>query len=266
MNPNLLASSGFHISLSIGQHLWTDLFSEALPVQVQGGKFNVNEQLKPVLAMLGEQVGQQAKLLAAHTPPLLAPPVEKLRSRFGDRIDQRLKSLRRRASEAVKIDGNWTLHITREGSRFSYSAQSITVSARIRAVAEGTIDVANGRRKIPFKLERFVRGSFTLGNVHYDKVKGGLVGGIRDLHLELGDHPVIKTAEVWIDRLLETRLAKFKDVTLLQVAQINQSLEQALGQMRFMAAIDDVGVEINDSNLVLQVNFLFKQKQVPVSM
>jgi hypothetical protein len=266
MNPNLLTSSGFHISLSIGQHLWTDLFSEALPVQVQGGKFNVNEQLRPVIALLGDQMGAQVRQLAAKTPPLLAPPVEKLRSRFGERIDQRLKSLRHRAGDMVKIDGNWTLHITREGSRFSYSSQAISVSARIRAVAEGTIDIANGRRKVPFKLERFLRGSFTLANIHYDKHKGGLIGNVRDLHLELGDHPLIKTAEVWIDRLIENKLARFKEVTLMQVGQINQSLEQALGQLRFMASIDDVGVEINHSNLVLQVNFMFKQKQQAVNM
>jgi hypothetical protein len=261
MTPNLLTGSGFHLSLAIGQHLWTDLFSEALPVKVAGGHYNVNEQLRPVMALLGTQVNSQMKLLAARTPPLLAPPVEKLRTRFGDRVTRRLAQVRHAAGETVKVEGDWHLHITREGSRFTYSPNAVTVSARIKVVAEGTDDVANGRLRIPYKLERFVRGSFTLGDVRFDKNRAGLIGNIRDLHLELGEHPLIKTAEVWIDKLIDTRLAAFKEVTLLKVGQINDSLEQALGQMRFMAQLDDVGVQITDNNLVLQVNFAFRQKQ-----
>jgi len=260
MNPSLLTSSGFHLSLNIGQHLWTDLFSEALPVQVGTGIYNVNDRLRPVFALLGDQMNSQVRLLASKAPPQLAPPVERFRSRFGARIDRRLQQLRKGASEAVKVSGTWHLNITREGSRFTYGDQALTVSARIRAVADGTIDIANGRRKIPFKVERYLRGSFTLGDVRYDKNKAGLVGKIRDLHLELGDHPLIKTAEVWIDRLIDKKLSDYKDVTLMKVGQINQSLEQALGQLKFMASIEDVGVEINDTNLVLQVNFNFRPK------
>lgn len=260
MNANLLGSSGFHLSLAIGQHLWTDLFSEALPVQVGTGHFNVNEQLKPYIAMLGEQVGIQAKQLAAKTPPLLAPPVEKLKSRFGDRVQNRLNQLRARTQDIVQLDGDWTIHITREGSRFAYSPGAVTVSARFKLVAEGNVNFDHGRLMVPYKVERFVRGSFTLADIRFDKAKGGLVGNIRDMHLELGEHPVIKTAEVWVDKLLEKKLADYKSLTLLQVAQINQSLGEALGQLKFMAQIDNVNVDINDSNIVLQVNFAFQQK------
>lgn len=260
MSQNLLGSSGFHLSLAIGQHLWTDLFSEALPVQIGTGHFNVNEQLKPYIAMLGAQVGGQMQQLAARTPPLLAPPVEKLKSRFGDRVQRRLEQLRARTKDIVQVDGDWTINITREGSRFTYSPGAVTVSARFKVVAEGNINVDHGRMMVPYKVERFVRGSFTLGDIKYDKNKGGLVGSIRDLHLELGEHPLIKTAEVWADKLVEAKLKDYKELTLLQVAQINQTLGDALGQLKFMAQIDNVNVEVNDSNLVLQVNFAFQQK------
>jgi len=261
MNPNLLAGSGFHLSLAIGQHLWTDLFSEAFPLQVTGGEYDVNEQLRPLLSQLGTRMNSQMRQLAARTPPLLAPPVERLRHRFGDRVKTRARGLRKRVSEGARINGTWNLNITREGSKFSYGNQSLTVSARVRAVADGTIDIGHGRIRRPFQLQRDLRASFTLQNVRYDKNKGGLVGSIRDMHLELGEHPVIKAAEVWVDRLLDSKLAKYREVTLLQVAQINKSLEDALGQVKFMAAIDDVGVTIDDSNLVLQVNFVFNRKQ-----
>jgi len=259
MNASVLGS-GFHLSLAIGQHLWTDLFSEALPVRVAGGRYNVNERLQPVISMLGSQMGAGVRQIAARTPPLLAPPVEKLKSRFGSRIDRRLEALRARANDVVKVEGQWRLDITREGSRFLYTSQAITVSARIRATADGTVDIGHGRYKIPFKLQRHIRGSFTLANVRFEKSKGGLVGDVKDLHLELGDHPLIKTAEVWVDRLIEKKLSDYKEITLLKVAQINNSLEQALGQMKFMASIEDVRVEINDSTLMLQVNFAFKHK------
>ncbi|MFM7199710.1 MAG: hypothetical protein ACKO6N_02875 [Myxococcota bacterium] len=259
MSANILGN-GFHLSLAIGQHLWTDLFSEALPVQVGKGHFDVNEQLRPYAALLGEQLGGQVKQLAARTPPLLAPPVEKIKNRYGARLEGLAQRLRTRTQDVVKLEGDWNIHITREGSRFTYSPGAVTVSARFKLVAEGTLNIDHGRFVFPFTVERFVRGSFTLGDLRFEKGKSGLVGTIRDIHLELGEHPVIKTAEVWVDRLVDAKVAAYKELTLLQIGQINKSLEEALGQLKFMAQIDSVNVEINDANLLLQVNFLFQQK------
>lgn len=263
MPPNLFGN-GFHLSLAIGQHLWTDLFSEALPVQLGTGHFNVNDQVRPYLALLGEQVEGQVKQLASHTPPLLAPPVERLKGRFGTRVEARLARLRSRFQDVVQVQGDWTLHIVRDGSRFTYSPGAVTVSARFRGVATGTIDIDHGRLIIPYELERFVRGSFTLGDVRYERAKGGLVGSIKDLHFELGEHPLVRTAEVWVDKLVEKKLSAYKELTLLQVAQINRSLEEALGQLKFNAQIENVKVEITDANLVLQVNLGFSQKPLKV--
>ena len=262
--PNLL-SSGFHFQVALGQHLWNDLFSAALPVQVGGGKFDVTSHADQVVKMLEDQVGGQVKLLSDKTEGRLPKSVEDLKGRYAPKLRQQLRLSRDKAvsrlQENVKFDGDWTLHVTQEGTKFSYAPDGLGVSAQIKAVADGRVALIlpQGTREIPFKLERMVRGSFELKHIAFDRTKGSLMGTIRNLHLELGQSPVIKFAERWIDKALAAKLGAFNPLPMLKVAQINESLSSALGNLQMAASIDDVAVEITESQLVMKVNFLFKR-------
>lgn len=260
--PNILGS-GFHFQVSLGQHLWNDLFSAALPVQVGTGQFDLTTQTAKALGLLEAQLGNQVKLISERTRPMLPPPIEDLRSRYSPRLKSRLRSgrdkLARRVKETVQVDGDWTLHVTQEGTSFRYSPEAVSVSAQIRAVADGAIKIQGASRDIPFRVERMVRGSFDLGDVRYDRTKQALLGNLRNLHLELGQNAAIKLAERWIDKALASKVGAFGPIPMLKVGQINQQLSQALGNLQMAAAIDDVAVEINESQLQLKVNFKFQR-------
>lgn len=262
-NPSLL-SSGFHFQVAFGQHLWTDLFSNALPVQVGGAPFDLTDQTWQALGLLENQVGNQIKLLSARTQPRLPPPVQEFSSRVLPRLKQEVKrrrdQLTEKAKDAVKVDGKWSLHVTREGTHFDYLPGALHVSAQIKAVADGTIHIKGNPKEYPFHLERLLRGSFTLGNVRYDRQKQSLLGTLDNLHLELGQNQVVKMGEKLIDKLLAEKVGKFNPIPMLKVDQINQSLGDALGALQMMAAIDDVAVDISDNQLVLKVNFMFKRQ------
>lgn len=260
--PNILGS-GFHFQVAFGQHLWNDLFSAALPVQVGGGQFDLTTQTAKALGLVEAQLGQQLKLVSDRTQPLLPPPLQDLKSRYSPQLLGRLKSgrdrLARRVRETVKVDGDWTLHVTREGTRFQYTPDAVSVSAQIKAVADGSIKIQGAAREIPFRVERMVRGSFDLRDVRYDRGRQALQGNLRNLHLELGQNPAIKLAERWIDKALAAKLGNFNPVPMLKIGQINEQLSQALGSLHMAASIDDVAVEINESQLQLKVNFAFKR-------
>lgn len=263
MTAGNLLGSGFHFQVAFGQHLWNDLFSAALPMQVGGGQFDLTTQGATLMRLAEQQLGSQIHLLSDRAQPLLPPPLQELKSRYSPRLKTRLREGRdkvaQRMREAVKVDGDWTLHVTPEGTRFRYDPAGLSVSAQIRAVADGKLTIQGAPEPWPFKLERLVQGSFDLRDIRYDRTRQCLQGSLRNLHLELGQNAAIKLAERWIDKALGAKVGAFNPVSMLKIAQINDSLAQALGNLHMAAAIDDVVVDISENQLVLKVNFVFRR-------
>ncbi|MCO4771661.1 MAG: hypothetical protein KDA24_16635 [Deltaproteobacteria bacterium] len=264
MGPKSLPS-GYHLSLSISQDLWSDLLGEALPFQVGEGDFDVIEGGRKLIEAAETQV---RGLLAPVEEQLNEAPVLGTSAGKSARASVRglLKAGRnfasRRVKKNVKVMGKWRARVSRDGSQFVYSEEAVTLDARAVLEVEGRALLFGEQFEVPFTITRHVDGSATLGGVNFDRTRKQLEGNLESVSLSLGESLPLRLLKVLGERLIATQVDKVNPLPLIPGSTLQNMLLPGDGPLKVSAGIEDLYVGISDQDLTLSVRFEFQGSHV----
>lgn len=256
-----LLPEGYHLALSISQKLWVDLLSEALPIQVGEGDFDLIEGGRKLLHAAEDQVkglltGVEDRMDEGR---VLGNPVFRT---VGGGVRALARGGRRRASrrirDLVKIQGRWRARVSRDGSRFSYHEDGVTLDARAVVELEGRAILLGDQFEIPFTMSRNVDGTASLNRVGFHRGRKQLEGRLEAVSLSLGDSAPMRIVKLVGDRLLERQVGRLNPVPLVPADKFERMIMPSDGPLRLAAGIEDVQIGINQTDLTLAVRFAFK--------
>lgn len=248
----------YHLSLSIGKALWDDLVTAALPYKVADGEFDLGKLVYQGVKQL--QVKEKVvALIEDKNPP---PAVVAVKDRAAELWHQRREQVYRLLNEVLKVEGDWRVQIDQDGTEFHYAPQRIGVDAHARLTVNGKIHLLRNNVEVPFTLEKRLGATAHLADIRYDKDQRAIVGNVTDPSIDLGEHVVMRLLKQGADYLINQQLESYKVVPLLKKDQLDEMLAPAGGPLKLKMGIDEVGVEVSDSELTLRVRFGFTQLQL----
>lgn len=248
----------YHLSLSIGKALWDDLVNAALPYKVADGEFDLGKLVYQGVKQL--QVKEKVvALIEDKNPP---PAVVAVKDRAAELWHQRREQVYRLLNEVLKVEGDWRVQIDQDGTEFHYAPQRIGVDAHARLTVNGKIHLLRNNVEVPFTLEKRLGATAHLADIRYDKEQRAIVGNVTDPSVDLGEHVVMRLLKQGADYLINQQLESYKVVPLLKKDQLDEMLAPAGGPLKLKMGIDEVGVEVSDSELTLRVRFGFTQLQL----
>lgn len=248
----------YHLSLSIGKALWDDLVTAALPYKVADGEFDLGKLVYQGVKQL--QVKEKVvALIEDQNPP---PAVVAVKDRAAELWHQRREQVYRLLNEVLKVEGDWRVQIDQDGTEFHYAPQRIGVDAHARLTVNGKIHLLRNNVQVPFTLEKRLGATAHLADIRYDKDQRAIVGNVTDPSVDLGEHVVMRLLKQGADYLINQQLESYKVVPLLKKDQLDEMLAPAGGPLKLKMGIDEVGVEVSDSELTLRVRFGFTQLQL----
>ncbi len=264
MGPKSLPS-GYHISLSISQDLWTDLLAEALPFQVGEGDWDLVEggrklleaaesQVKGLLAPVEEQLDE--------APVIGSPAGKSARASFRGLLRAGRNFASRRVKNNVKVMGKWRARVSRDGSEFVYSDDAVTLDARAVFEVEGTALLFGEQFEVPFTLSRHLDATASLTQVVFDRNRKQLEGSIEGVSLSLGDSLPLRLLKVLGERVIATQVDKINPVPLIPGSTLQNMVTPGDGPLKLNAGIDDIYVGISGQDLTLSVRFEFQGSHV----
>lgn len=248
----------YHLSLSIGKALWDDLVGAALPMKVADGEFDLGKLLYKGVKQLQVKEKVVALLEDRHPPAR----VMAARDRAAEVWRGRRKQVYALLNDAVAIQGDWKVHVDREGSDFHYAPQKIGVDAHARVTVNGVLHLLRNNVEVPFTLEKRLGATCHLGDIHYDKERRAVVGKVLDPAIDLGDHVVMRLLKQGADYLIASQVGKLASVPLLKKDQLEEMVAPAGGPLKLKMGIDDVEIEVTENDLTLRVRFGFTQLQL----
>jgi len=247
----------FHFSMSIGKGLFTELISAALPMKLIGGEFTLADALRDGARQL--QVKQRvAGLLEAPENTALLKVRDKARETWGARRGQVYELMDR----LVQVDGDWEVQLDREGSEFHYGHQEIGAEAYFKLVSTGQIRLLQSQVELPFTIERRLGAEIGLGDVRYDQGKQAIVGDIKNVGVDFGDHLFFKLLNDVVYKVIEQQLGRFNPVTVLPKAQLDELVGGAGTALKLKMEVTDVVLHIGEEQMTLKVKFGFTQLQL----
>lgn len=252
---------GYHLSLSISQSLWSDLLGEALPIQVGEGDFDLVETSRQLVDRAGEQVrglltGASEKLDEA--PVLGNPALKSARGRVGGLAMFGAKVVGDRLRDSVKVTGRWRARVSKEGSRFSYHEDGVTLDARAVFEVEGRAVLFGDQFEIPFAVGKDLMATASLEEVGFSSSKRQLEGQIKKVSLSLGKSLPLRLLKTVADRLIAQQIDKLNPVPLIPGSTLEGMLTPGDGPLKLSAGIEDLHVGINENDLTLSIKFAFK--------
>ena len=252
---------GYHLSLSISQSLWSDLLGEALPIQVGEGEFDLIETSRQLMDTAGEQVrgvltGAVEKLDDA--PVLGNPAIKSVGGGVFGLAKGAAKFAAGRVRDSVKVTGRWRARVSKEGSRFSYHDDGVTLDARAVFEVEGRALLFGDQFEIPFAIGKDLKATASLEDVGFSRGKRQLEGNIRKVSLSLGDSLPLRLLKTLADRLIEQQIDRFNPLPLIPGSTLEGMVMPGDGPLKLSAGIDDLHVGINEKDLTLSVKFAFK--------
>jgi len=264
MGPKSLPS-GYHLSLSISQELWADLLSEALPVQVGDGDFDMIEGGRKLLEAAETQVrGLLAPVEETmNTAPLLGTSAGRsVRGRMRGLLKAGRNFASRRVKNNVKVVGKWSARVSRDGSQFVYNDDSVTLDARAVFEVQGKALLFGDQFEVPFTLSRHLDGTASLGEVTFDRDRKQLEGNLEAVSLSLGESLPLRLLKVLGERLIATQVDKFNPLPLIPGSTLQNMVTPGDGPLKLNASIDDIYVGISGQDLTLSIRFDFQGSHV----
>jgi len=248
----------YHLSLSIGKALWDDLVGAALPLKVRDGTFDLGKVVVSGMKQIG--VRQRVRgLLEDRTPPA---PLVRAKDRAAQLWSDHKEDVYQVMSEMFRVEGDWSVEIDKEGTEFHYAPQKIGVDAHIKAVITGTAFLIRDSVEIPFTIEKRLGAAAHMGNIRYDKDQRAVVGDVEDPFIDLGDGMILQALSQAGAQLLSQQTERFAATPLIKKAQLEDMVAPAGGPLKLKMGIDDVRIEVSESNLQLKVRFAFEQPQL----
>ena len=177
--------SDYHLSLSIGHALWSDLVGSALPLQVADGAFDLGKAVYKGVKQL--QVRQKVAALIEDRAP--TPRVKHAKERISDMWRKRKGELYGFLNEMLKVQGDWEIHVDQRGTDFHYGQQKIGVDAHVKAILHGKAFLLKENLEFPFRVEKRLGASCSLGDIRFDNNKNAVVGTVQEPNKYKGFEP-----------------------------------------------------------------------------
>ncbi|MEN9785762.1 MAG: hypothetical protein RLZZ299_1026 [Pseudomonadota bacterium] len=253
-------SDGFHLKFAIGRALWNDLFAASLPFRIGRGRFDLLRAVHAGYRQL--QVRDRVRGLLedqqVQVPEVLVRGVAVARGAWDGRRDDVVAFVDR----LVRVEGDWTVEIDREGSAFRYADQRFGVEAHLRGVLTGKVVLPTQNVEIPFTLERRVGAEAALGDIRYDRERRALVGTLQDVTVHLGEHALLQLLARGAEHLLAQQVPTVNPVTILPKSHVEDLVGPMGGPLNLKLAVEDVALDIDAEELTLKVKFGFTQLQL----
>lgn len=248
--------SGYHLSLSISQDLWTDLLGQALPIQVGEGDFDVIDTGRKLLSAAETQV---KGLLAPVEERVEAAPIGRTVSGGVRGVLRRGRSFAsRRVKKNLKVMGKWRARVSRDGSQFTYAEAAVTLDARAVFEVEGRALLFGEQFEIPFTISRNVDATASLGHVVFDRSRKQLEGNLEAVSLSLGESLPLRILKVVGERLIAKQVERVNPLPLIPGSTLQNMITPGDGPLKLSAGIDDLHVGISGQDLTLSVRFDFQ--------
>jgi hypothetical protein len=247
-----------HLSLSLSRELWNELLAAALPISITGGDFELVETARSAIRQIGVRE-RVAGLLEDRQPP---QALRRVTNRARREWAKRRPSLARRARELARVDGTYKIEIDNLGTQMRYGHQQVGADAFLKGTIEGTLFLMRENIELPFKLERRVGVSLTLGDIGYDKGTQTVTGQLQDLGVHVGDQVLLQLLGRLAEQLLEQQLPRVNPVPILKRRQVEE-LVGGLGEsLRVKMGVEDLELEVNEDDMTLKVRFGFSHAQI----
>ena len=248
----------YHLSLSIGKGLGDDLVGAALPLKVRDGTFDLGRVVVSGMKQIG--VRQRVRgLLEDRTPPATLVKAKDRAAQFW--ADHR-EEVYEVVNEMFRVEGDWQIEIDDQGTEFHYAPQKIGIDAHIKATVNGTAFLVRDSVEIPFTIEKRLGATAHMGNIRYDKDKRAVVGDVEDPFIHLGDGVVLQALSQAGAQLLAQQTNRFAATPLIKKDQLEGMVAPAGGPLKLKMGIEDVRIEVSESELQLKVRFAFEQPQL----
>jgi hypothetical protein len=252
-------TDNYHLSLSIGKALWDDLVGAALPLKVKEGTFDLGKIVLTQVRQIGVRQRVRALLEDRRPPDTLV--------RAKDRAAQAWANHREGVyavvQEVFRVEGEWKVEIDKEGTEFHYAPQKIGVDAHLKATVDGRLFLLRDNIEVPFTLEKRIGAAAHLGNIRYDKDQCAVVGDVQDPFIDLGDTVVLRALSQAGATLLSQQVQqRVGTVSMIKKAQLEDMVAPAGGPLKLKMGIEDVRVEVSETELTLKVRFGFEQAQL----
>jgi len=249
-----------HLSLSLSRELWSELLGAALPVRLAGDHFDLTRDTRQALRQLGVR-RRVAGLLENRDPPaaLLAA-----RDRAREVWHARKPGVYRRLHELVRVEGTWKVELDDLGTELTYARQEVGADAYVRGIAEGTVFLLKENVEFPFRVERRIGASVALADIRYSPQHEAVIGTLQDLGVYIGDNAVFQLIARLAEYGLEQQLPRVNPVPILKRSQVEDLVGPMGGSLKMQMGVEDLELEIDESELTLKVRFGFTRKQLTV--
>ncbi len=251
-------SDGYHLSFSIGKSLWDDLVGSALPVKVREGTFDLGRNLYQGVKQLQVREKVAALLEDREAPEALTKAKSAAADLWGNRREQVYKLI----DELVHIEGEWGFEVDRDGTEFQYAPQRLGVDAHVKATATGKAYLLRNNVEIPFTIEKRLGATAALGDIKYDKDSRTITGEVMDPAIDFGDSIVSSLLNEAVANILGQQVQRFGRVPIIKQDQLDEMLAPAGGPLKMKMSVQDVRIEVSETELTLRVKFGFEQNQI----
>lgn len=254
---------GYHLKFTIGKALWNELFGAGLPFEVGKGTFDLVKQVRAGVRQIG--LRDRVRGLLEDRQVQLPAVVVRGKDAAVRVWEGRRETVWRVVEELVRVEGDWQVEVDRDGSDFHYGAQKFGVEAHVKAVATGKVYLLRENIEFPFVLEKRIGAEAALGDIHFDKSRGALIGRLEDVEVDLGEAFILQMLSRGVERLLKDQVDKVNPVQILKKSQLEEMVSPAGGPLRLKMGVEDVALDISEEEMTLKVRFGFSQLQIAAS-
>ena len=250
--------SDYHLSLSIGKSLWNDLVGGALPLQISQGAFDLGKviykgvkqlQVREKVAALIEEKGGNTGLIKA-------------KSKVSEIWSHNKQQIYKLLDELVHVEGNWNVQIDDEGTDFHYGKQKIGVDAHLKAMVHGKLILLKNNIEIPFAINKRLGASCRLGDIRFDQNSNSVMGTVQEPAIHLGKSAILQLISEALNKILAQQVDRFDKVPIIKKDQLDEMLAPSGGTLNFNMSVEDVRIDVSESELSLKVRFGFHRKQL----
>jgi len=253
-------SDGYHMALSIGRTMFSELLAASLPVTVKEGEFDLVKNARDLARQLGVKEKVRGLIEGGGAPNALV----KVKDKAGDVWDNRRDQVYEVLEEMLSVDGTWKVEVDRDGSEFVYATQEIGAQAFFKFSAAGRATLLKQNLEIPFDLSKRLGAEVHLKDIHYNNETGQLQGNLKGVTVRFGDHPLWKYVDDMAQKLIDQQMVRFNPVPIFKKDQLDGMMggENGLGPLNIKMGVDDLALEIGEEYMTLKVRFGFSQLQL----
>jgi hypothetical protein len=251
----------YHLSFSVGKTLWDDLVGSVLPMRVRDGTFDLGLAVAKGVRQIGVRDRVRA-LLEDRSPPA---PIVRVKDRAARVWANHREDVYAVMREMFRVEGDWAVIIDEKGTEFQYAPQKVGIDAHVKAIVNGRALLIRESIEIPFTIEKRLGASCQMGNIRYDKDQRAIVGDVQDPFVDLGDNAILRALSQGVAYLLEQKTQQFQGQPIIKKDQLDEILAPAGGPLKLKMGVEDVRIEVSDTEMTLKVRFGFEQAQLGVS-